>query len=114
MGDESALRDLAREAIRAGKLPDHRLERVWGGPGSGAPCAVCGKTIGTDEVKIELPFTLDESSGAANCHLHARCFAAWGLERRDEGSNGHALLQGGTGGIMPGRERKRANPGDRG
>lgn len=83
MGDESVLPAGAADAMKTGKLPERRPERIWGGPGSGASCAICGKTIGTGEVEFELQFASDGSSGTANYHVHARCFAAWELERRD-------------------------------
>jgi hypothetical protein len=109
MGDESIL-----AAGPAGKLPQQRPERMWGGPGSGASCAICGKTIGTEEVEFELQFVSDGGSGPASYHVHARCFAAWELERRDGGSNGHPLPRAENGGIMLGRERNTTTEGERG
>jgi len=107
MGDERALPARARKAANTSKLPECRPDRMWGGPGSGASCAICGKTIGTEEVEIELQFVSD-GSGTANYYVHARCYAAWELERRRGSSNGHSLPQAGNGGIMPGRERNSA------
>lgn len=96
------------------KLPERRPDRVWGRSGSGAPCAVCGKTIGTAEVEIELQFTSGESPDEPNYHVHAQCFTAWERERRNGASAGHSLLRGGNEGIMPSRERNKASRGDRG
>ncbi len=39
MGDESVLRARAREAMKAGNLPGHRPDRMWGGPGTTARSA---------------------------------------------------------------------------
>jgi hypothetical protein len=74
MSDECVLRAPAREAIKTGNLPAQRPERMWGGPGTGASCAVCGKTIGTVEIEFELQFASDVGCGAANYMVHARCF----------------------------------------
>ncbi|MGH2448421.1 MAG: hypothetical protein ACRDFS_07445 [Chloroflexota bacterium] len=113
MDEDSVLRARAREAMKAANLPDRRPEGLWGGPGSGATCAVCGKTVGTGEVELELQFTSDQGPGAGSYHVHARCFAAWELERRNGGSNGHSLPQPGNGGIMADRERNTTNQGER-
>lgn len=95
-------------------LPNRRPDRVWGGAGSGAPCAVCGKTIGTEDVEIELQFTCDKGLDTGNYHVHAQCFAAWELERRNGAPTGHSLLQTGNGGIMPDRERNGTIRGEQG
>ena len=104
MSDESVLRARAREAMKTGNLPKHRPERLWGGPGSGASCAVCGEIVGTDDVELEFQFGSAEGPEAANCHVHARCFAAWEHERNGS-LNGHSLPPADEVGIMPSRER---------
>ena len=114
MGDESLLRAGACEATKVRKLPDRRPEHIWGGPGSGEVCAVCGKTIGAEEVEIELQFTSNGDSNATNYHVHARCFAVWERERRHGDANGHSLPPGSNGVIIPGRERHTTNRGKRG
>ena len=83
MGDERILRKMAHEAIRAGDMPTCGPERLWGGPGNGARCAICGSTVGRDETEFELEFRLDVDRGRGNYHVHARCFAAWELERQE-------------------------------
>jgi hypothetical protein len=105
MGDESVLAAGAGDAMKTSKLPKHRPERMWGGPGSGSSCAICGKTIGTEELEFELQFASEGGSATANYHVHVHCFAAWELERRDAKSNGHSLPYAGDGGIMLSRER---------
>lgn len=114
MVDESMLRARARAAMTAGHLPDHRPEHMWGGPGSGESCAVCGNAVDKDDVELELQFTSGHSSGTANYHVHGRCFAAWELERRSRSSNGQSLSESGNGTIMPDRERNEANTRERG
>ena len=114
MGDESVLRARAREAMKSGNLPDHRPERMWGGPGSGAPCAVCGETVDKDGVELELQFTSDGGFDTTNYHVHAPCFAAWELERRNRGRNGHSLPLADDEGIIPGHEGNTTRRGERG
>ena len=75
MSDQSTLRQKAREAILAGKLPHRRPERMWAGPGVGSPCTICDKPVERDEIEYELDFTLDHSQPTPRVHL--RCFAAW-------------------------------------
>jgi hypothetical protein len=67
MQDEQALRAKAHAAVLAGKLPARSPDRVWGGPGVGAPCEVCGSPITKDDKEF---------------HVHIRCFAAWEFERK--------------------------------
>jgi hypothetical protein len=78
MNDEPVLRDQARTAMHSGRLPSCPPERMWGGPGSGACCAVCGQALKQDEVEIELQFPPDHDGRAlCNRHLHIGCFKAW-------------------------------------
>lgn len=112
MGDERAPPARTREAMPTGKLPEQRPERMWGGPGSGASCAICGKIIGTGEVEFELQFAPKGGSGAANYHVHVQCFSAWELERRNGSPNGH-LPQAGNEGIMLDGERNTTTQGER-
>jgi hypothetical protein len=80
--DESTLREKARSALKSGKLPYGRAERMWGGPGSGDNCAVCGDSVTREEMGFELEFAGDgERPGPVNHELHMRCFAAWEFER---------------------------------
>ena len=85
---ESTLRHRVREAIRAGKLPNRRPERTWGGRGDGAPCAICDELVQQDEVEFELDFGRSEDDpGLGNDGMgllvHLRCFQAWELERQN-------------------------------
>jgi hypothetical protein len=90
--DEPLLREQAREAIRAGKLPTRSYDRVFGGPGSEQPCAVCGKTLPRAEVEIELEFNRhDATLGIDQFHFHHRCYVAWEFARSKVEESGHAM-----------------------
>jgi hypothetical protein len=84
MPDETILRAKAQAAILDGKLPSCRADRVWGGPGVGAVCAVCDLPVTKDEMEFEIEFAHDgDSPGLDKFHVHVRCFAAWEFERRN-------------------------------
>ncbi len=103
MSDENILRMKANEAMRAGKLPQRRPKRMWGGPGIGAPCAVCAEPVKQDELGFEFEFAVDdEEAGAGDCHVHLRCFAAWEFERRHyESSASSAAIGDSAGRVVP-------------
>lgn len=83
MPDEAALREKARAIVQAGKLPSRGPDRVWGGPGVGAPCTVCELPVTRDEMEFEIQFEHDGASpGLDKFHVHRRCFAAWEFERK--------------------------------
>src|SRR5688572_29098360 len=82
MMEETTLRQMARDALRNGKLPSRPPERMWGGPGSSACCAVCGLLVTPEELGFEFEFARTADGGpSGNFHAHIRCFAAWELER---------------------------------
>jgi len=88
MPDESALRAKAREVIRAGRLPNRRPDRTWGGPGVGAPCRICGEPVTKNQLEFEVQFAFDGvEPGLDKFHLHVRCFAAWEFERARDGEH---------------------------
>jgi hypothetical protein len=83
MPDEKMLRDKARAAVQAGKLPSRRRDRTWAGPGVGAICSVCDLPIERDEMEFEIEFARNGyHPGLDKFHVHIRCFAAWEFERR--------------------------------
>jgi hypothetical protein len=83
ISDECALRDKAREVVQAGRLPNRRPDRTWGGPGVGADCAICSVPVKSDEVEFEIEFGRnDDDPDLEKYHVHIRCFAAWEFERR--------------------------------
>ena len=59
MPDEKILREKARVVVRDGKLPSRRPDRTWGGPGVGAPCAVCVLPVERNEIEFEIQFARD-------------------------------------------------------
>jgi len=83
MSDESTLRERARQAIEAGKLPSCRPKSMWGGPGIGACCGICDKPVMHDETEFEIEFAQNDRSRRIvdYYHLHLKCFAAWEFER---------------------------------
>jgi hypothetical protein len=83
MIDEGALREKAREAIAANKLPNSDPVRIWGGTGFGACCAICGNPVSSDGMGFELEFA-EGGDGASRgeYHIHVRCFGVWDLERK--------------------------------
>jgi hypothetical protein len=81
--DDQELREMARMAIRSGKLPDRLPERSWGVQGASACCSVCGIGLLSHEAALEIEFpTIEGACETESKHLHARCFAAWGAEVR--------------------------------
>jgi len=80
---DSALRNRARELIQQGRLPDVSRSRVWGGKGSGGPCALCSQAILHDDVEYEVAGRLAEERSLC---FHFHCFAAWQLESIERNS----------------------------
>jgi hypothetical protein len=82
MLNEAALRRVVRLVLESGKLPRRDPDQTWGGPGGGAPCAVCDQPITSEQVEYEVQFAHDGATpGLDKLHLHLRCFAVWELER---------------------------------
>lgn len=83
MPDEAILRDKARRVVRDHKLPARRPDRLWGGPGVGAPCSVCDLLVKRDELEFEIEFRHEGAvPGMDTFHIHIRCFTLWELERK--------------------------------
>jgi hypothetical protein len=113
VSDENTLRQKAREALQSGRLPHRPAERMWGGPGSGADCPVCGNPLTKEEMGFDIEFAGEgEGARAINHHFHIRCFAAWEFERRNINGapeNGQALQSSVGHGTIAGRERNCTN-----
>ena len=94
--DPAALKEKARDAIRALRLPARRPERVWGGPGAGNGCALCTHSVSPDGLGFELQFGQDASARPEIHHMHIWCFAAWESERRSlQGEDDGGTIDGG-------------------
>jgi len=81
MSVERTLRIQARGVVQAGKVPNRLPDRIWGGPGAGTPCTVCGAPVKPDEAELEVEWS--EGASTSNHHFHARCFAAVEHEIRE-------------------------------
>jgi hypothetical protein len=80
---EHALREKAREVIQTAKLPNRCPDQMWGGPGVGANCAICGAPVNHDELELEIELAReDEGPSLSQYHFHIQCFAAWEAECR--------------------------------
>jgi hypothetical protein len=102
MIDETGLRAKARQLIRAGGLPPHRPDRVWGGAGyGGSLCTLCNSGIGHDEVAIEVEYAPANDATARNYYLHTRCFLALEQELLLCEAAGPAAFQGAADGLHP-------------
>jgi hypothetical protein len=102
------LRRKSREAIQAGKLPNRKPDRTWGGHGAGDRCAICDCAVKADELEFELEF-VRESQVSDSYHFHLHCYEIWDLERQKlpdtVASNGEQLLPTYTdSGNIAGRE----------
>jgi hypothetical protein len=76
MSNEMILRAKVRELVRAGKLPNRRPDRVWGGAAfAERECMLCGASVKQDELALELEFKRDDDGGVTNPCLHVRCFS---------------------------------------
>jgi len=64
--------------VGSGALPCEPPTRVWGGPGTGTPCALCDEPVPKTEVEYELQFPTDEPGvpKPPRC-FHFHCHAAW-------------------------------------
>ena len=81
MSVDSSLRAQARKLMRARKLPNRLPDRMWGGPGVGSPCTVCGAPVKQDETELEVEWS--DGASTSNHQLHVCCFAALELEIRE-------------------------------
>ena len=80
MPNDTRLREQARAVIESAKFPARSPDRIWGGNGIGAICAVCDWSVTGDELELEIEFAGSGARGGDKFHLHIRCFAVWELE----------------------------------
>jgi hypothetical protein len=82
MDDKTELHKKAREAIKAGKVPNRRPQRMWGGTGDGACCVICGGVVTQHEFGMDLEFAREDGDpDKVEYHFHVRCYTAWDSER---------------------------------
>ena len=82
-------------ALGNGGLPARRPDSIWGGPGAGACCTLCGACLSDDEMELEVEFSREDGLGADKYHVHVSCFAVWEAElRKVEAARSRLLLPG--------------------
>jgi hypothetical protein len=82
--DEAEVRQKVVARLQDGKLPRQAPNRLWGGPGVNAPCSVCDRPVGPDEMEFEVQFARDGGAPHFDVyHVHTRCYAVWELVRGD-------------------------------
>jgi hypothetical protein len=79
--DNSLLQAKAREAMQTGDLPRRYPDELWGGPATGARCAVCGASTIPGDVELEFEFIHD--SQRSKYFAHPRCFSIFSRELED-------------------------------
>ena len=75
---EAELRPIARERIANRQLPQQAPSQMWGGHGTGQPCALCDKPILPEEIEYELEGHIDGTVRSFRFHLV--CQSVWQLE----------------------------------
>jgi hypothetical protein len=96
---EEELRRLARERIDRHELPYEEPAQIWGGRGSGHPCALCRSPIEPAECEYELEQSLD---GALQVfHFHVECESIWQRECTED-----LLTQAQERALMPSADRR--------
>jgi len=70
-------RTLVRQAVEEGRMPARLPELpVTRGPGSGRPCAICGKPLRASEDELEVR-AQDACYNVEVFRVHAECEAEW-------------------------------------
>ena len=88
VNEDSSLRKKAREAMDTGRLPDRAPDHIWGGPGTGVECAMCGRTIARSETELEIEFARNNGTDAQVHLVHLRCFSLLEIERQSRTAPG--------------------------
>jgi hypothetical protein len=80
MSDNEALMSVEtiRQKIVAGLLPCDQCRVLWAGPGSGSPCAVCGRPVSSEELEYEC-----EQSNRSVIRFHYACYVLWDQNCRE-------------------------------
>jgi hypothetical protein len=56
-------------------MPTRPPDRMYGGRGTGARCAICRAIIARDEMELELVFR-DNQDGERTYYAHQRCYSS--------------------------------------
>lgn len=83
ISEERPLREMVREALRAGKLPNRSPDHIWGGMGTGGECGICGGHVSSGDIELEVHFAAADSGGKATYIVHLRCFSILEDERQN-------------------------------
>lgn len=73
-------RDLAKCAIDEGRIPAQIPDDMWGGRGTGRPCAVCREPISPEEAELQVHVRPTARGKATVLSVHGTCGAAWRIE----------------------------------
>ena len=73
-----SLRNLIRQKLADGRLPQNSIPRVWGGPSNGEVCDACDEKVGPLQFVMEGVST-DLTKRALQ--FHVECFHMWDAER---------------------------------
>lgn len=77
------VREMARQRIQSGELPNRKPRSTWGGSGEGARCAVCDENVSPDEFELEFAVHPEDGRNGATCRMHVSCYTAWEAELLD-------------------------------
>ena len=73
-----SLRNLIRQKLADGRLPQNSIPRVWGGPSNGETCDGCDEKIGAHQFVME-GVSIDLTKRALQ--FHVECLHMWDSER---------------------------------
>jgi hypothetical protein len=85
MSDEPFLPAKTRHAIEGRPLPDRLPDRMWGGRGAGASCAICRAPVTPEEVEYEMEFVRNGDPILDTYHVHVGCLGTW-MSNRTNGA----------------------------
>lgn len=69
--------------MHAGKLPNRSPDHIWGGIGTGAECAICGGSIASADIELEVHFAGADPGSKGTYIVHLRCFSIMEDERQN-------------------------------
>ena len=78
--EHDVLRELIRDKLADGRLPQNSISRVWGGAGNSEMCVACEGIIEKNQFVME-----GIGAGLKAIQFHVRCFYYWDAERTPPG-----------------------------